>query len=76
MNAGWYYLDVSDAIAAVRKAIRMFPSTRIVEHDVLIGNAHNGGDGKRAAGLLGGCSAPAAAVVTFARRDQLFGGAT
>ena len=70
MNGSWYHVNVADAVAAVR-----FPSTRIVEHDVLIGNAHNGGDGKPA-GLLGGCSAPAAAAVTFARRDQLFGGAT
>jgi hypothetical protein len=33
MNAGWYHLDVSDAIATVRKATRMFPSTPIIEHE-------------------------------------------
>ena len=36
MNAGWYHLDVADAIAAVRKACRMFPSTRIVQHEALM----------------------------------------
>jgi hypothetical protein len=36
MNAGWYHLDVADAVAAVRKACRMFPSTRIVEHAALM----------------------------------------
>jgi hypothetical protein len=36
MNAGWYHLDVADAVAAVRKACRMFPSHRIVEHEALM----------------------------------------
>jgi hypothetical protein len=36
MNAGWYHLDVADAVAAVRKACRMFPSSRIVEHEALL----------------------------------------
>jgi hypothetical protein len=36
MNAGWYHLDVADAIAAVRKACRQFPSSRIVEHEALM----------------------------------------
>lgn len=36
MNAGWYHLDIADAVATVRKACRMFPSTRIVEHEALM----------------------------------------
>jgi hypothetical protein len=36
MNAGWYHLDVADAVAAVRKACRQFPSSRIVEHEALM----------------------------------------
>jgi hypothetical protein len=36
MNAGWYHLDVDDAVGAVRRACRMFPSTRIVEHEALM----------------------------------------
>jgi hypothetical protein len=36
MNAGWYHLDVADAVDVVRKACRMFPSTRIVEHTALM----------------------------------------
>jgi hypothetical protein len=36
MHAGWYHLDVADAIAAVRKATRLFPSSRIVEHEALM----------------------------------------
>jgi hypothetical protein len=36
MHAGWYHLDVSDAVAAVRKACRQFPSSRIVEHEALM----------------------------------------
>jgi hypothetical protein len=30
------YLNVDDAIAAVRKACRQFPSSRIVEHEALM----------------------------------------
>jgi hypothetical protein len=36
MNGGWYHLNVVDAVAAVRRACRMFPSTRIVEHEALM----------------------------------------
>jgi hypothetical protein len=36
MNAGWYYLDVADAVGAVRRACRQFPSSRIVEHQALM----------------------------------------
>jgi hypothetical protein len=36
MNARWYHLEVDDAVAAVRKACRMFPSHRIVEHEALM----------------------------------------
>jgi hypothetical protein len=36
MNAGWYQLDVADAVAAVREACRQFPSSRIVEHEALM----------------------------------------
>jgi hypothetical protein len=36
MNAGWYHLDVADAVAAVRKACRLFPSSRIIEHQALM----------------------------------------
>jgi hypothetical protein len=36
MHAGWYHVNVADAVGAVRKACRMFPSTRIVEHEALM----------------------------------------
>jgi hypothetical protein len=36
MHAGWYHLDVADAVAAVRRACRQFPSHRIVEHEALM----------------------------------------
>jgi hypothetical protein len=36
MNAGWYHLDIADAVGAVRKACRLFPSHRIVEHEALV----------------------------------------
>jgi hypothetical protein len=36
MNGGWFYVGVDDAVAAVRRACRVFPSQRLVEHGTLM----------------------------------------